>query len=60
MNEEQDIFQAQQLDLIYAQSGILNEIIPNAPWSNFEPKFKPGPHFDGIVSFMSAKVLRKK
>ena len=30
-NEEQEIFRAQELDLIYAQSGLLYEIIPNAP-----------------------------
>ena len=29
-NEEQAIFRAQELDLIYAQSGLLYEIIPNA------------------------------
>ena len=30
-NEDQAIFRAQQLDLIYAHSGLLYEIIPNAP-----------------------------
>ena len=42
-NEDQAIFRAQQLYLIYAQSWLLYEIIPNAPHSNFDPKFKPGP-----------------
>ena len=42
-NEDQAIFRAQQWDLIYGQSGLLYEIIPNAPRSNFDPKFKPGP-----------------
>ena len=42
-NEEQAIFSAQQLDLFYSQSGILYEIILNAPRSNFDPKFKLGP-----------------
>ena len=37
-NKEHAIFRAQELDLIYAQSGILYEIIPNAPRSNFDPK----------------------
>ena len=30
-NEEQAIFTAQELDFIYAQSGLLYEIIPNSP-----------------------------
>ena len=49
------IFRAQELDLIYAQSSLLYEIIPNAPCSSFDPKVKPGPHADGIVGFASAK-----
>ena len=52
-NEEQAIFRAQELDLIYAQSGLLYEIIPNAPRSSFDPKVKPGPHADGIVGCAS-------
>ena len=27
----------------------------NTPWSNFDPKFKRGPHADGIVGFASSK-----
>ena len=54
-NEEQAIFRAQELDLIYAQSGLLYEIIPNALRSSFDPKVKPGPHADGIVGWESAK-----
>ena len=54
-NEEQVIFRAQELDLIYAQSGLLYEIIPNAPRSSFDPKVKPGPHADGIVGCASTK-----
>ena len=54
-NEEQAIFRAQELDLIYAQSGLLYEIIPNAPRSSFDPKVKPGPHADGIVGSASKK-----
>ena len=54
-NEEQVIFRAQELDLIYAQSIILYEIIPNAPRSSFDPKIKPGPHADGIVGCTSTK-----
>ena len=54
-NEEQDIFRVQELDLIYYQSGLLYEIIPNALHSSFDPKVKPGPHADGIVGCASAK-----
>ena len=54
-NEEQVIFRAQELDLIYAQSGLLYEIIPNAPHSSFDPKVKLGPHVNGIVGCASAK-----
>ena len=54
-NEEQAIFRARELDLIYAQSGFLYEIIPNNPRSNFDPKVKPGPHANGIVGFRSTK-----
>ena len=56
MNEEQDIFWAQQLELIYTQFGVFYEIMPNASRSNFEPKFKPGSHDDGIVGSTSTKV----
>ena len=51
------IFRAQELDLIYAQSSLLYEIIPNAPHSSFNPKVKPGPHADGIVCCGSAKPV---
>ena len=56
-NEDQAIFRAQKLDLIYALSRILYEIIPNDPRSNFNPKFKPGPHADGIVGSASTKPM---
>ena len=51
------IFRAQELDLIYDQSGLLYEIIPNAPRSSFDPKVKPRPHADGIVGCASAKPV---
>ena len=54
-NEEQAIFRVQELDLIYAQSGLLYEIIPNASRSSFDPKVKLGPHADGIVGSASKK-----
>ena len=55
-NEDQAIFRAQELDLIYAQFGLLYEIILNAPRSNFDPKIKPGLHVDGIVGSTSTKL----
>ena len=45
------------MDLIYAQSGLLYEIIPNAPHSSFYPKVKPRPHADDIVGCASAKPV---
>ena len=56
-NEEHAIFRVQELDLIYAQSGLLYEIIPNALRSSFDPKVKPGPHANGIVGCASAKSV---
>ena len=43
--------------MIYAQSGLLYEIIPNAPRSSFNPRVKPRPHADGIVGCASAKPV---
>jgi hypothetical protein len=49
-SEEEAIMRAQQLELIYSQSGMLYEILPDAPRSNFDKtKQKFGPHADGIV-----------
>ena len=56
-NEEQTIFRAQELDLIYAQYGLLYQIIPNEPRSNFDPKIKLGPHGDVIVGSTSTKPV---
>ena len=47
----------QELDLIYAQSGLLYESIPNAPRSSFDPKVKPGPHANDIVGCTSVKTV---
>ena len=54
-NEEQAIFKVQELNFIYAQSGLLYEIIPNAPRYSFDPKVKPRPHANGIIGCTSAK-----
>ena len=43
--------------MIYAQSGLLYEIIPKALRSSFDPKVKPGPHVDGIVGCTSTKPM---
>ena len=51
------IFRARELDLIYAQSDLLYEIIHNALHSSFDPKVKPGPHADGIVGCASEKPM---
>ena len=43
--------------MIYAQSSLLYEIIPNAPRSSFDPEVKPRQHVDGIVGCVSAKTV---
>ena len=49
-SEEEAILRAQQLDLIYSQSGILYEIILEAPRPSHEAeKPNPGPHADGLL-----------
>jgi hypothetical protein len=54
--EEEAIFKSQQLDLIYAQSGMLYEILPDTPRSNYDPRQRPGPHADGIIGSTNAKT----
>jgi hypothetical protein len=54
-SEEEAMFKAQQLDLIYAQSGMLYEIIHDAPRSNYDPRKNIGPHGDGIIGSTNAK-----
>ena len=57
-NEEEAILRAQQLDLIYSQSGILYEIIPEAPRPTHDAeKPKPGPHADGVVGFVNSPTV---
>ena len=43
------IFRAQQLDLIYSQSGMLYHILLDAPWSTYDPRQNLGPHADDIL-----------
>ena len=45
------------MDLIYAHSRLLYEIIPNALHSSFDPKIKPRPHANGIVGCTSTKPV---
>jgi hypothetical protein len=41
--EEEAIFRAQQLDLIYAQSRMLYHLLLEAPQSTYDPRHKPMP-----------------
>ena len=57
-NEEEAILRAQQLDLIYSQSGILYEIIPDAPRPTHSvEKPNPGPHADGVVGSITSPTV---
>ena len=57
-NEEEAILRAQQLDLIYSQSGILYEIIPEAPRPAHDAeKPKPRPHADGVVGSINSSTI---
>ena len=57
-SEEESILRAQQLELIYSQSGILYEIIPEAPRpTNDAEKPKPGPHVDGVVGSVNSPTV---
>jgi hypothetical protein len=53
--EEEAIFKAQKLSLIYAQSEMLYDILPNAPRSNYDPRQNLRPHVDGIVGSINVK-----
>jgi len=55
-SEEEAIMRAQQLELIYSQSGLLYEVFPDAPRSILDKaRQKSGPHVDGIVGSAQAK-----
>jgi hypothetical protein len=53
--EKEVIFKTQQLDLIYAQSRMLYEIIPDALQLNYDPRKNLGPYTDGIIGYANAK-----
>ena len=56
-NEEEAILRARQLDSIYSQSGILYEIIHDAPQPTHSvEKPKPRPHADGVVGSIKTPV----
>ena len=56
--EEEAILRVQQLDLMYAQSGILYEIIPEGTRStNNAEKRKPGTHAKGVVGSVSSPTV---
>jgi hypothetical protein len=57
-SEEEVIMRAQQLELIYSQSGLLYEVFPDVPWSILDKaRHKSGPHADGIVGSAQAKPV---
>ena len=57
-NEEEAILRAQQLDLIYSHSGILYEIIPDAPRPTHSVKKpKPGPHANDVVGLVKYPTI---
>lgn len=57
ITEEDLILRAQQLDLIYAQSGTLYELIPHASRPTFDlTKPLPGPHANGVIGSVQAAV----
>ena len=57
--EEEAILRPQQLDLIYAQSRILYEIIPEEPrYTNDLEKPKLKPHDDGVAGSVRTPTVK--
>jgi hypothetical protein len=57
-SEEDAIMRAQWLELIYSQSSLLYEILPDAPRSILDKtRHIVGPHVDGIVGSTQAKSI---
>jgi hypothetical protein len=55
-SEEDAIMRAQQFELIYSQSGLLYNILPDAPRSILDKtRQRAGPHADGIVGLAQTK-----
>jgi hypothetical protein len=58
--EEDAIMRAQQLELIYSQSGLLYEIFPDEPRSILDKtRQRVGPHSDGIVGSAQTNPVEK-
>ena len=55
-NEEEAILRAQQLDLLYSQSGILYEIIPEVPRPTHDVE-KPRNHANGVVGSVNSPTI---
>ena len=54
VTEDQCIFRAQHLDLIYSQSGTLYDLLPHAPGNPNPPATqKTGAHVDGLIGAIS-------
>jgi hypothetical protein len=59
-SEEDAIMRAQQLELIYSQSGLLYEILLDAPRSILdETRQRAGPHADGIVGSAQTNLVEQ-
>ena len=59
-SEEDAIMRAQQLELIYSQSSLLYEILPNVPCSILDKsRQRARPHADGIVGLTQTKPVEK-
>jgi len=47
--------------MVYSQSIVLYDILPNAPRAETDPtKFTPGPHADGIVGSVQNTATQQK
>jgi hypothetical protein len=58
--EEYAIMRAQQLEIIYSQSGLLYEILLDAPRSILDKtRQRARPHADGIVGSTQAKLAEQ-
>jgi hypothetical protein len=58
--EEDTIMRAQQFELIYSQSGLLYNILPDAPHSILDKtRQRAGPHAEGIVGSTQTKPANK-
>jgi hypothetical protein len=55
-SKEEAIMRAQQLEMIYSQSGFIYKVLPDSPWSILDTtRHKSGPHADDIGGSTQAK-----